>query len=76
MDKIGQATVATIVPLSRFRRVFMQEVIGSDAGKLQNKSRGVTRNTWSPFPVLVNNSFACKIFKSVFGGGTLRDDHL
>ena len=38
----------------------MQEVIGSGAGKLENKPRGVARNTWSGFPVSVINSFVCE----------------
>ena len=54
------ATVATIVPLRRFRGVFTQEVIGSGAGKLENKPEGVARNTWSRFPVSVINSFDCE----------------
>ena len=39
---------------------------GSGPGKLGNKPRGVTRNTWSRFPVSVINSFICETLKSIF----------
>ena len=40
----------------------MQEVIGSGPGKLENKPKGVARNTWSRFPVSVINSFVCETY--------------
>ena len=40
--------------------VLTQELIDSGLGKLENKPRGVARNTWSWFPVSVINSFACE----------------
>ena len=30
------------------------------SGKLENKRKGVARNVWSLFPMLVINSFACE----------------
>ena len=35
-------------------------MIGSGPGKLENKPKGVARNTWSRFPVSVINSFVCE----------------
>ena len=35
-------------------------MIGSGPGKLENKPRGVARNTWSRFPVSVINSYVCE----------------
>ena len=38
-------------------------MIGSSPGKLENKRKGIVRNTWSLFPVLVISSFVCETDK-------------
>ena len=46
---------------SSTRSFFSQEVIGNGPGKLENKFRGVARNTRWRFPVWVTNSTVCSI---------------
>ena len=46
----------------------MQDVIGSSPGKLENKPRGVARNTWSRFPVSGLTPLFVKQIKSIFAG--------